>query len=1769
VITDGSARQPPDHAGAGERIAGFEVEAELGRGAHSTVYRVRKAGLDGAYALKVLDASSGSERELAAFRREAALLASVNHVNLTAIHEVGAADGRPYLVMDLVEGAALAGVLAGGALAPDRVITLARDVAGPLAALHRRGIVHRDVKPDNLMVLPSGIARLIDFSLAGRETGDQGGPTVGTLAYASPEQSGLLRRPVDQRSDLYSLGVVLFECLAGVAPFTAADVADLLRMHAITAPPDLATLVPGVPPGLVTVVATLLAKDPDDRYQTGEELAADLDLLAADPGAAVGGAGGAAGSGGRSGGPLAGRVREMRQLTARWTTTRAGTGCTAVIRGPGGSGKSRLAAELADRITAAGGLALHGKSSADDSVPLAPLRDALDAYLRRVDRLPAEDRERDVSWIRTAAGPAAGMLEGLLPALSELLGTKSEADSAAGPDQFTLAMVGFLISLARESGGLLLWLDDLQWLDHGTHRVLSQLAEQLADAPLMVLATARDDSDRAAATDAVVAALAASVKLDLTLGPLDDADVAELVHAMMPGMNADPALSRMLNVRGHGNPFVIQEYLLAIVDAGLLLPSWGTWHLDTDALDTLELPQEALGLVLARARNLGPEVRELLITAACIGARFDPGVVAAVHSIDIDVVLAAVAQATARGLTEPAGAGRYAFMHDRIREALSEQLDADVSADLHRRIAEVLADLPGTPDDERVYQIARHYMTGRADAADGRVFAACWAAGQQALNDYAAADAVTFLRYAAPGGAANGHFLAALGDAYYQDCAFARAVESLHDALAVDTDQATRVRIRTLLATIHRATLLPDQAMAEVEQGLAELGAPLPRNRARLVLSTALTFLAAIGMHWTGWRLGSARDADRARFGMITELHQMGASIAETRANLAGILTHCARLLYWGNRLGSGPRYTVGQTMYGFYGGWAGLGGVARRAFARAAADPSADEPVLRALIAGRRGIVLYLNFEDDGEALVASFEQHGQWMDLGDYSISLSMLIQPALTQGRLAEAQHWLELSQRRLALASDEVTSNVFVEAMIFAFAGRPVDAAEELRLANQRAPTEGDSPLVRLRGILARLIMLTEENDVGERFDRVVSDIQSVQAQVKMIPRPYDYQFFIVLGRLAQCRLAEGATPARLSAAHSAVRTLAKTRRGGEQRARTRIARADLLVLEGEPRRALAVLDGGDPRDRLDAPKLAYEAARVRARALLALGVTDEGRHAARLACDIAEENGWPHRAAWIGSEFGAGRGPADVARPATTALRGHTATRGFTMTSSHTGAGQSAAAGLDRQRLSALEEVGAAASRVLDPGELARIALDQTIRVLSAERAFLFLTSPDGRLTPHLGRNSAGEDIAELTGYSASLVERVHQTSQPVVVTGSEEGAAIGAQSVVLHGLRSIMVAPLQLEGRLLGVVYLDSQIAKGIFDAEDAGLLVALTNHIATSLETARAAQLEISVQTARRQRDLADTLRQALEEMAGTLEPPEVLARLLRWTTNILSAEHGWLLTTDDDGCVLAELDDHGRLTQRTLTGPAGNTLAHSTTTVADQPDLIPTELRTQLAGATSWLAVPLRTRTGVLVLGSRSAGARIGEHAELASALVTQGMTAYDRATLFAQVQALAVIDELTGIANRRQFMQVAERDIAAAVRAGRPLAALMVDIDHFKLVNDTHGHPTGDDVIRTVASRLAGQIRTTDLIGRYGGEEFAAVLQDAQLGPTLPDRLRTSISEQPIDTRSGPLSVTVSIGVARLQDDDANLKDLLARADQALYEAKRTGRNRVCDA
>lgn len=221
--------------------------------------------------------------------------------------------------------------------------------------------------------------------------------------------------------------------------------------------------------------------------------------------------------------------------------------------------------------------------------------------------------------------------------------------------------------------------------------------------------------------------------------------------------------------------------------------------------------------------------------------------------------------------------------------------------------------------------------------------------------------------------------------------------------------------------------------------------------------------------------------------------------------------------------------------------------------------------------------------------------------------------------------------------------------------------------------------------------------------------------------------------------------------------------------------------------------------------------------------------------------------------------------------------------------------------------------------------------------------------------------------------------------------------------------------------------------------------------------------------------------------------------------------------------------------------------------------------------AWAKSHLGAPILVEgkiEGFFILLSAEKAFFTTEHAERLRGFADQAAIAIEKAHLFELLNELATTDALTEIANRRYFFNQAEVELARAQRYAHPLTAIMLDIDHFKRVNDTYGHGIGDEVLQGVARRCQQMMRKNDLLGRYGGEEFSILLPETKLpeGAIMAERLRQVISQQPFETQHGPLLITVSIGVAQFLPGIPSARALLDLADKALYQAKQTGRNRV---
>ncbi len=1806
--------KPPRAIPGATTIDGLEILDELGRGAENVVYRARRG--DREYALKLQREASGDIAAARAFRREAAILSQLRHPGLVQIHAVGESDGRPYLIMELLLGRTLAATVAGAdeSLAERRIVALARDCVGALAAAHRAGLVHRDVKPENIIVTEDGRAKLIDFGLATHAGAQQGkDAAVGTLLYSPPEQTGMLKRPVDGRSDLYALGVVLFEAACGAPPFRAGDVGELVRLHAVAPPPDLRELAPGLSPALVGIIERLLAKDPDDRYQTGEGLLADLDRLAAHEGddpadfplgladdpAAV-----------EYDLPLVGRSAELDELRARWQQTSRGRGAVALVEGAPGQGKSRLVRELLAGVRGEGALALSGKVVRGNPIPLACLRDAVEAHLARIARLAPPQRAEAEERVRRAAIDAAGMAAAFSPLLGELVG-ETAAGTADGErqEQYYAAVATFLAGLAREHGRAALWIDDVQWLDEASRRVLEVLALELRGTPLLVVASSRDDAESAAGHERFVEQMGDTVGTRIVVGPLDEEGTAELVNAQLGGALSDDGFARQIHVRSAGNPFAAVEYVRAVLHAGLISASWGVVRVDQAGLDEISLPNDVLELVLARVAELGADARWLLTAGAAMGTRFRPAALGDVLGYDGARVSSAVADALRERLIERVDIDECAYVHDRIREALLDPLRAEQLQALHQRIAETL-EARGADGPDDVFAIARHYALGEQDKSPERLYEWSVRAGEAALAAYAANEGAEFLARAdevarGAGITRDADFYETWGALQLGRGDLDAGREKLTLALERSEDALQRARINRLLARAEGAVFNSKEATRYALAGLRELGQTPPSGALAMVFATLAAALRCLFMLVGRRRAPELSDDERARLSVEVSLYHELENAAYIEGRAGAILSTVMRTLARALRLG--PSLEVSHTLTGISVIAASFGSrrLRDRLFERGAAMAEAiGDP--QAIAHARLYEMLGLEALGDARAAGVLAErllpEYGRWLDLSDLlNAAATVAFNLGLRGHGLKARDEWVSVHERMRNVQAAGVAENPYLclGIIVLEAQGERTEAAELFAACKRNADNaDPENRFLRQTFLATQMSYLVDQGDLGPTMDEAIRECDALGLN------PYTATFWAMpnfmyapLVLVERAVRSDGeARAAAMAQARARLRKLRFVRFQPLWKGFNTITDAQLCGLEGKPKKALALAGKAERLAiQCDAPLMHFEIARLRARVYGELGDDAERTRQAKIALRVAIDMPAASRAQWIADEFGVSLGGAQssgaTSGKLTTTGRGTTVGRRTTVgrgtltgrSSATIAPGARTATGhggsiQGSRSLDALLALSLAAAQTQDQGELASVALDQLVALLGAERAFLFLADDDtGPLELSSARGAGGVALTEAAGFAHTVVDRVREERTARVITGTEEGAALGSESAVQHGLRSILAAPLMLEGRLLGVVYLDSRLARGIFTADDVEILVAISNHIAISLETARAAQLEATVVAEREQRGLAETLRDSMAVISATLEPTAVVGSMLEMTGRSIAYDRAavlmlegrsWSLTAvagdltpeQAEAFVLAPGVDP-RTAILTPEG-AGRVVSNVAGGAAPLPEL--------LGDAGAWLAVPLASRGelgGVLIMATDAHGALGPAQLELAATFAGQGIVAYENARLFATVQRMATTDELTQVSNRRHFFDLGDKQFATARRYGPPLSALMIDIDHFKQVNDRFGHAAGDDVIRVVAERLRGELRTMDLLGRYGGEEFALVLPETDEGAAaLGERLRIAIEAAPVPTCEGEIAITISVGVAIMVEADGDLATILNRADAALYEAKRAGRNRV---
>jgi PAS domain S-box-containing protein len=675
--------------------------------------------------------------------------------------------GRTLLLLDDPGGEPLERLI-GEPMDIEAFLRFAIDIAKVLSKAHSLGLIHKDVKPANIFVnCANGPVRLAGFGLASRLPRERRTPEppeiiAGTLAYMAPEQTGRMNRSIDSRSDLYALGVSFYRMLTGVLPFNAADPMEWVHCHIARKPVAAAERCGSVPAPISDIVAKLLAKTAEERYQTAAGLGHDLRRCLSEW---IRQSHIARFALGERDAPdrllipekLYGRQHEVKTLLAAFDRVVAGGGPElVVVAGQGGVGKSVLAAELHRALVPSRGLFASGKfDRLKRDIPYASLAQALQGLIRPLLGKSEADLAPWRAALIAALGPNGALMAILVPELEILIGPQPTAPELPPRDaqrRFQLALRRLLAVFARPEHPLALFLDDLQWLDAATLDLLEDLLTEPELQHLLVVGAYRDDEVTSAhplmRRLAAIGGAGGRVQ-EITLKPLGLEDVSRMVADALRSRPIQ-ALARLVHAKTAGNPFFAIQFLTALAEEGLLAfdRDAASWRWDLKQIRAKDYTDNVADFMLRKLRRLPVATRTALQQLACLGSATPVATLALVRGDTEDAVHATVGPAIrARILFREGGA--YRFLHDRVREAAYALIPDGERQAVHLAIGRrLLADgLPTAEDSifEIVGQLNRGGDLISVDEERERLAELNLIAGQRAKFSTAYSSALTYL----------------------------------------------------------------------------------------------------------------------------------------------------------------------------------------------------------------------------------------------------------------------------------------------------------------------------------------------------------------------------------------------------------------------------------------------------------------------------------------------------------------------------------------------------------------------------------------------------------------------------------------------------------------------------------------------------------------------------------------------------------------------------------------------------------------------------------------------------------------------------------------------------------------------------------------------------------------------------------------------------------------------------------------------------------------
>jgi len=704
----------------------YQILEKIGEGGTSVVFKANDNTNEQQVAIKFMkkEVTSPYIEDLIRFRREINIVSKLNHPHIIKLLGEGEFQNQPFIVMELLKGNSLAFQLERKIkFKISDIIEIIYQLAESLSYIHNNGIIHRDLKPGNIFLINDGNhinIKLLDFGIGWIiELGaiEEKKEIAGTFGYMSPEATGILEKRIDERSDLYSLGVIFYHLLTADPPFKGTEINHLLHQQVALTPTRPSKLIHEIPGVLDEIVLKLLHKDPDLRYQSARGLLADLERF-------------------RSGESkfeigindqkikltyqtrLVAREAEIKKMTNLFDNAMRGKGSLCLISGEAGMGKSRLIEEIITYVYEKNGLFIKGRClNYENKFPYQPFKDAIDEFVNKFMHFNKESSARNRERIKNSLGDLGGLVVNLNPRIEKIFGKTKKLvplEPERENQRSLLILADFFCSLPDQNQACVLFLDDLQWADESSLNLLIEILGKVSNSNLLVLGAYRNNEIRPGHKIELIKTLAAEKNYhfeDILLKPLDYNHITCLIENILGTKKGTKELSDYILKKSNGNPFFAINIIRELVETKVIQWDEGVWKEDIQRLNEIPVSNSLIDVILRRIENLSREQQELLRKAAVIGREFEIDLLYRLTTLNKIKVVNMIDDFIAMQLLERSMEhGRVLFVHDRIRDAFYHTLAEKNKREIHLQIALAIESMNQGQLDKVTYELAYHYV---------------------------------------------------------------------------------------------------------------------------------------------------------------------------------------------------------------------------------------------------------------------------------------------------------------------------------------------------------------------------------------------------------------------------------------------------------------------------------------------------------------------------------------------------------------------------------------------------------------------------------------------------------------------------------------------------------------------------------------------------------------------------------------------------------------------------------------------------------------------------------------------------------------------------------------------------------------------------------------------------------------------------------------------------------------------------------------------------